>query len=194
MIDDKKFKDVLIENDLFDKEKLEKIIKAAKKEKSSLFNYIKSEKLISEDVLYNLLSSYFNLPMAELKNETIRKDILFLIPEPIAQTHEIIAFDQAANGIKVATTDPSDLQTIEFLKKKLGRDLILHITTPKTIQEIIKQYHQSLEAEFEDISKEKKSEKFDGKELKELHRISLLLGWPILCWNMLFLKKLQIST
>ena len=155
MIDDKKFKDVLIENDLFDKEKLEKIIKAAKKEKSSLFNYIKSEKLISEDVLYNLLSSYFNLPMAELKNETIRKDILFLIPEPIAQTHEIIAFDQAANGIKVATTDPSDLQTIEFLKKKLGRDLILHITTPKTIQEIIKQYHQSLEAEFEDISKEK---------------------------------------
>ena len=168
MIEDKKFKKILEENEVLSREKIEKFVKEAKKEKANLYDYIATNKLVPEDLLFNLLASYFDLPLVDLKNETIRKDILFLIPEPIAQTHEIVAFDQTPDGVKVATTDPSDLQTVEFLKKKLGKDLILHLTTPKTIQEILKQYHQSLEAEFEDISKGEDEDKEDGKGLKEL--------------------------
>src|SRR3989344_6066470 len=168
MIEDKKFKKILEENEVLSREKIEKFVKEAKKEKANLYDYIATNKLVPEELLFNLLASYFDLPLVDLKNETIRKDILFLIPEPIAQTHEIVAFDQTPDGVKVATTDPSDLQTVEFLKKKLGKDLILHLTTPKTIQEILKQYHQSLEAEFEDISKGEDEDKEDGKGLKEL--------------------------
>ena len=168
MIEDKKFKELLLSNQLVDKDKLEKLAKEAKKNNETLFEHLAGSKTLSEEVLYNLLAGYFNLPLAELKNETIRKDILFLIPEPIAQTHEVIAFGQSPEGIKVATSDPSDLQTLEFLKKKLGAELVLHLASPKTIRDVLKQYHQSLEAEFEDISKESGKQKEDDQNLKEL--------------------------
>src|SRR3989338_2816066 len=86
----------------------------------------------------------------------------------IAQTHEIIAFNRDERGISIATTDPTDLQTIEFLKKKLETDLVIHLTTPNSIKEALKQYHQSLEAEFQNISKSEEDVNNQDKDLKEL--------------------------
>ena len=167
MIEDKKLENILLKNDLIEKEALEKAKNEAKKEKEKLFDYIIEKDLVNIDSLYSQLAAFYKLPLIKLKNETIRKDVLFLIPEPIAQTHEILAFNKDAMGISIATTDPTDLQTIEFLKKKLETNLKLHLTTPKSFKEGIKQYHQSIEAEFKNITDEKESEK-GKKNLKEL--------------------------
>ncbi len=169
MIEDKKFKELIIKGDLLDKKKLEELLKEAKKQQLSLFDLVRQKKLIAEGVLYELLADFFKLPLVDLKEENIRKDVLFSIPEPIAQTHEIVAFNSTEEGVKVATTDPTDLQTLEFIKKRLGQKIILHLATSATIQEALKQYHQSLEAEFQNISKEQTAdEEKSGQELKQL--------------------------
>ncbi|PIT90707.1 MAG: hypothetical protein COU22_00705 [Candidatus Komeilibacteria bacterium CG10_big_fil_rev_8_21_14_0_10_41_13] len=169
MIEDKDFQKLLLKEDLIEEKKINSALKEVKKEKTSLFNYVMEKNLLSENVLYDLISEYFKLPLVDLKEEAIRKDILFLVPEPIAQTHEVIAFDKTDQGIKIATTDPTDLQTIEFIKKRLGENIVLHLATPKNIKEALKQYHQSLEAEFQSISKEQGDDKEkSGQELKEL--------------------------
>jgi len=167
MIEDKKLKKLILENDLLDEKKLNEIIKQAGSENETLFNYLDKKELMAEGVLYNLIATYFKLPLIDLKGVSIRKDILFLIPEPIAQAHEIIAFDADAKGLKIATTDPTDLQTIEFLKKKLNQELEINLATPKTIKDALKQYHQSLEAEFQDLKEDQEEEK-TGQELKQL--------------------------
>lgn len=169
MIEDKKLKKLILDNDLLDSKKLTAILNDAEAENESLFNYLLKNNLIAESMLYGTIANYFNLPLIDFKDLAIRKDILFLIPEPIAQAHEIVAFDSNNQGIKVATTDPTDLQIMEFLKKKLNQELIIHLATPKTIKDALKQYHQSLAAEFQDISKEGEcSEEKSGQELKEL--------------------------
>lgn len=168
MIEDKKLKKLIEQNDLLEAKKLEEIGKQAEKEQESLFNYISKKELIADGVLYNLVAGFLKIPLVDLKGVSIRKDILFLIPEPIATAHEIIAYDADAKGLKVATTDPTDLQTIEFLKKKLDQELLISLATPKTVKDALKQYHQSLEAEFEDITKEGETEEKSGQELKEL--------------------------
>ena len=167
MIEDKKLKKLILENDLLDEKKLNEIIKQAGSENETLFNYLDKKELMAEGVLYNLIATYFKLPLIDLKGVSIRKDILFLIPEPIAQAHEIIAFNADAKGLKIATTDPTDLQTIEFLKKKLNQELEINLATPKTIKDALKQYHQSLEAEFQDLKEDQEEEK-TGQELKQL--------------------------
>ena len=168
MIEDKKLKKLILENDLLDEKKLNEIIKRAEGENETLFDYLNKKELMAEGVLYNLIATYFKLPLVDLKGVSIRKDILFLIPEPIAQAHEIIAFNADAKGLKIATTDPTDLQTIEFLKKKLNQELEINLATPKTIKDALKQYHQSLEAEFQDLNKESTGEEKTGQELKQL--------------------------
>src|SRR3989339_1491125 len=168
MIEDKKLVTLLTSNSLIDEETLKAAQKDAKKNQSSLFAHVLENNLVDPSALYAQIAKFYNLELINLKNETIRKDILFLIPEPIAQTHEIIAFNRDERGISIATTDPTDLQTIEFLKKKLETDLVIHLTTPNSIKEALKQYHQSLEAEFQNISKSEEDVNNQDKDLKEL--------------------------
>ncbi len=168
MIEDNKLEKLLIKNESISRETLKEALSECKKKQVALFDYLLEKNLVSPEVLYGQIANFFKLPLINLKNEPIRKDILFLIPEPIAQTHEIIAFNRDDKGISIATTDPTDLQTIEFLKKKLDAELIIHLTTPASIKEALKQYHRSLEAEFEDISKSDAEVQTQGKDLKVL--------------------------
>jgi type IV pilus assembly protein PilB len=168
MIEDKKLGELLIKNSLIDQENLKKYLNDCQLKQIGLFDYLMQQNLIDIEILFAQVANYFKMPLVNLKNEIIRKDILFLIPEPIAQTHEIVAFDQNDQGISVATTDPTDLQTIEFLKKKLNKNLIVHLSTPASIKNALKQYRQSLEAEFEDISKTETEAEEQGKNLEDL--------------------------
>ncbi|MDP2586506.1 MAG: GspE/PulE family protein [Candidatus Komeilibacteria bacterium] len=168
MIEDKKLKELLLKNDLIDEKKAEEFLKEANKTKTTLFDFISQKNLLPENSLYELIANFFKLPLVDLKDENIRRDILFLIPEPIASAHEIIAFGEEGEKIKIALTDPTDLETLEFLKKRLDHELILHLATPGTIKDALKQYHQSLEAEFQNISQKDDGEDKNHKQLKEM--------------------------
>ncbi len=122
-----------------------------------------------EETLYRVIAEYFKVPFIDLKGVQVRKDFLDLVPEPIATTHDIVPFDKGESLLKVATLDPEDLQTIEFLKHKTGLEVQVHVTTPFALHEIIKQYKRSLKAEFEDIAKvAAPSEETDQQKLREL--------------------------
>ncbi|MCG2686539.1 GspE/PulE family protein [Candidatus Parcubacteria bacterium] len=174
MLDHKKLKTVLIKNKLITEVEYKKYVKQAKEKKVDILKFLIEEKITAEQTIYEAIAKNLRLPFIDLKNETIRKDILNIIPEPIAVSHQIIAFDKDEKKIKIATLDPEDLQTFDFIKKKINMDLDIYITTPESIIEILKQYHKGLEAEFQDIEKkqqevQKEKEKdTNGKKLKEL--------------------------
>ncbi len=174
MLDSKKLKSILIKNKLITEIEHKKYVKQAKDKNITLFKFLIDEKIVAEQTIYEAIAKSLHLPFIDLKNETIRKDILNIIPEPIAVSHQIIAFNKDDKKIKIATLDPEDLQTFDFIKKKINMDLDIHITTPESISEILKQYHRGLEAEFQDITKKQqqiqkvKEKEAGGKKLKEL--------------------------
>ncbi len=150
-------------------EQYKRIQTEAKNKKVSLEDYLLANNIISENKLYELVAGQIKIPFVDLKNTVIRKDILLAIPEPIAQTHGIVAFDRTKETIKIATLDPDDLQTFEFIEKKFNTKLEIHLTTPASIKEIIKQYHKSLRAEFEALTHEEiSSEETSGEKLERL--------------------------
>jgi len=164
-------KDILISQNILDKKAFEKIETESEKENKSILNILVSKKIITEIGFYEAAAQYYKIPFVNLKGQMIRKDILHLVTEPIAQTHELVAFDMHDNILKIATLDPENLETFEFIKKKTNMELEVYLTYPKSLSEALKQYHKSLKAEFEDITDTKKllekSDKQD-KDLKEL--------------------------
>jgi type IV pilus assembly protein PilB len=109
--------------------------------------YVKGENL-------DRLEAYMlGIPFVDLTRETIDPKILRIIPEPIARKHNIVAFRKNKTVLEVAMLDPDDLQTIEFIRKKEGLKIIPRITSAESIQQALKQYQKSLEAEFGDIIK-----------------------------------------
>ncbi|KKU47327.1 hypothetical protein A3H10_01850 [Candidatus Uhrbacteria bacterium RIFCSPLOWO2_12_FULL_46_10] len=173
MFTQRQLEHILIGSKTFSPEDFKKHVAAAEAKKQEMEDYLTSEHILSEDNLYETAASLFQLPFVKIKNQPIRKDVLFLIPEPLAQHYQIAAIDtEGDNILKIITTDPENLQAFEFLKKKTGRDLSISITTPSAFKEIMKQYHKSLQAEFQaftNIDKAKSEGKAGGeKNLQEL--------------------------
>lgn len=175
MLDPKKIKDILIKNKIVSDEEYNNYLKESQEKKMELLDFLVKEKEVDQQTLYEAISKAMELPFINLKNETIRKDILNIIPEPIAVRHQIVSFDKTDQEIKIATLDPEDLQTFDFIKKKIDLELKIYLTTPDSIQEVLKQYHKGLEAEFQEITQKQKilqeaqkDKEGDGKKLKEL--------------------------
>ncbi len=158
---------ILVDTKILGKAELVKYQREAQEKKMELLDFLLSDKVIDENhVFEKIAKERYHIPFIDLTNETIRKDILQLIPEPIAQSHSVIAFDKKGGKLKVATLDPTDLQTFTFIEKKVEMPLELYYTTPSSVESVLKQYHQSLRAEFEKITK--KETAGEQEKLKEM--------------------------
>ncbi len=153
MFTKKQIKNILKKSNILPDKSFDKLSKEAAKQNKSIENYLIEKKIITQLALYEKAAKYFNVPFINLKEQTIRKDILLSIPEPIAITHKLIAFDLDGKEIKIAALDPGDLEIFEFLKKKTGLKQKIFLTTPDNIKEGIKQYHKTLKAEFNSLTK-----------------------------------------
>lgn len=151
MYSDALLQKILMTAGTFKPAEMKEHLAAAKEKHLRLEEYVLEK--MPEETLFRLAADYFKVPFVDLKGAQVRKDFLDMVPEPIATTHEIVPFDKGDKMLKVATLDPEDMQTIEFLRRKTGLDIQVHVTTPTSLHEIIKQYKRSLKAEFEDITK-----------------------------------------
>ncbi|HAM88984.1 MAG: Type II secretion system protein E [Candidatus Falkowbacteria bacterium GW2011_GWC2_38_22] len=172
MLSDQQLKNILLKAEILSSEKFDNLQEEAKTLGKSIEYYLNEKNIISPLVLYENAAAYYKIPFIDLKNQTIRKDILFLIPEPIATTHNIIAYDANDKEIKLAVLDPDDMEIFEFIKKKTGLNVKISLTTPDNIKETLKQYHKSLKAEFNYLSEEKEDGKGATEENKDLKKLA----------------------
>lgn len=160
-------RNVLVENKLLSPEQVEGAIRQAKEKNTTLQDELVASNLVSEQLLYETLAGALKLPFVDLGSQTIRRDILTILPEQIIQTHNVVIFDKNDTEVKVAMIDPDDLQTIDFIDKKTGLKPIVHLTTPSSIKSALKQYRKGLKAEFESITTTVEGESTE-QDLKQL--------------------------
>jgi len=168
MIAPEEVKKIILQGKFIPKEQLEEAWEKVKTGNVDFGQYLVEKNLISENILYEALANYFGVPFIDLRRQTIRKDILTLIPEPIIQNHQIVAYEKNEKELKIACLDPQDLEIFEFLKKKTNLALKISLTTPTSIKEAITQYHKGISAEFKQISKGEEAKAVTPKELKQL--------------------------
>jgi len=123
---------------------------------------------LKEEELIRLQAYILGIPFVNLEDEAVPKEILSIIPEPIARKHNVIAFKKSGKNLEVAMLNPNDLQTIGFIKKKAGLKILPRLTSAESIRNVLRQYQKSLQAEFgELIEKEAKVIAVPEKEAGE---------------------------
>jgi len=128
-------------------------LKKAKRTKQKVGDVLISEGFINQEELIKLEAYILGIPFVNLEKEKILPEILRIIPEPLARSHNIIAFRKTGNNLEVAMLDPEDLRTIEFIKRKSNLKILPRLTTPQSIKNALKQYQKTLEAEFGELIK-----------------------------------------
>lgn len=153
MLPPQKLPDILEANGILSKKDILKLKDEAECKALSLEECVLKKRLVNPTLLYEAGAKFFNLPYVSLLGKIIPKETLQTISEPIARTHGIIPYEKDKTTLKIALLDPEDIQMLDFIEKKVGLTVELSITDPESLKEALKQYKQSLEAEFAEIAK-----------------------------------------
>lgn len=150
-IENQQLKAFILDTEMIKKDLVDKAEKQAMQENKKLSEVLLEKQLIREDELIKLQAYILGIPFVNLENKDIPKEILSYIPEPIARTHNVVAFKKEEGILEVAMLDPEDLQTINFIGKKTGLIIKPRLTSRESIKLVLKQYQKSLQAEFGEI-------------------------------------------
>jgi len=157
-VEPQQLKAFLLDSGLISEKQFRQAFEKSQKTKQKVGDILVSEGFITQTNLAKMEAYILGIPFVNLEKTAILPEVLKIIPEPIARSHNIAAFKKSGNNLEVAMLDPEDLQTIEFIKKKANLKILPRLTTSESIKHILKQYQRTLEAEFGDIIKKEAGE------------------------------------
>jgi type IV pilus assembly protein PilB len=150
-IQDTQLKRFVIDSGLVSRKDIDAAEKVAQEEKRTLAEALVSSGSLTEDDLRRVESYVLGVPFVSLKDGKIPFEILSLIPEPVARTHNIIAFKKTDDSLEVAMLDTADLPAIDFVKKKVGLKILPRLTDTESMRGALQQYQKTLKDEFGDL-------------------------------------------
>ena len=152
-VEPQQLKAFLLDAGLVKEKDVEAAEKKAKKTKKDFGQILVAEGFVSDEEMIKMKAYILGIPFVNLEKEKIDSEILKIIPEPIAKSHNIVAFRKKGNELEVAMLDPDDLATIDFVKKKSNLKILPRLTTAESMKYVLQQYSKTLQAEFGDIIK-----------------------------------------
>ena len=161
-IEPQQLKAFLLDAGLVTKQQFIEAKVTAEKTKQKIGDVLLSEGMISKEQLAKLEAYILGIPFVDLENVKVDLSVLKIIPEPIARTHNIVAFRKKGRDLEVAMLNPDDLRRIEFIKKKTDLRILPRLTTPESIKNALLQYAKTLQAEFGELIRK------DAGEIKTL--------------------------
>ncbi|MFA6279010.1 MAG: GspE/PulE family protein [Candidatus Paceibacterota bacterium] len=150
-VSDGELKEFIIDSGLVSKKDIDAAIEDAKTRGKPLSEMLVSRGSLTEDSLRRIQAYVLGIPFVNLKEHRVPVDVLALIPEPIARTHNIIAFKKTDDSLEVAMLDVEDLASIDSVRKKTGLKILPRLTDTESIKHSLLQYQKSLKDEFGDI-------------------------------------------
>lgn len=115
--------------------------------------YLSSLASVDTRQVYTDIAAEFGVEYIDLKTTGAPKEIASLLPQGLVQTQKVVAFayDKKKNIVKIATSDPDDIETITFIEKKLGATAEVFFTDPESISIVSRLYHKTLEEQFKEL-------------------------------------------
>lgn len=178
---EKQLKNILLQSEIISEEDFNSAREESIRLGQSLTNVLIGRGDITESYLIELVGSYFNIPIVNLEQITIPKEILEIVPETYAKAKNLIIFekDEQKKIIKIAMLDPLDYETIEFLRVKTGYWIEPYFVTSSGLKYGLKQYKQRLGVKFNEVIAEN-IKKFFAVETGEKNLEKMVETVPII--------------
>jgi len=161
-IKDDQLKRFILDAGLITKSAIAEAEAVAKEENRTLAEAMIAQGVMSEDDLRRVEAYVLGIPFVSLKELKIDFEVLTMIPEPVARTHNIIAYKKSEDTLEVAMLNTADLPAIDFVKKKVGLKIQPRLTDTESMRSALRQYQKTLKDEFGDLIMK------DASELKVL--------------------------
>jgi len=130
---------ILIDNKLLTKEKLEKALEVQKKKGGRLSDIIVDLGFIKESELALTLSQGLGLPLMDIKRFKIDPEVVKIIPQDVAHHYQIIPISKIGGTLTIAMADPLNVFAIDHIRSLTGYKINPIIASAKDIGMTIEQ-------------------------------------------------------
>lgn len=171
-ISDAELKKLLSASDKIKPEELKEAEKVALETKQPLLSTVMGRKLMTEKELTELYAASIGVPLCQLANVKIPREILMKVPERIARKYQAVLFGVEDSRLQLAMADPEDFQAADFIEKQVGGGVKIYAATPSEIASALDQYQGNLNSEINKAIKdsgaeEEKTAEPSAKDLAE---------------------------
>lgn len=188
-IEDTELKKILLDSGRVTEASLAKALPEGSK--MSLKEAVLREGLLTEVEITKLLGEHAGVPVAQLANLKVPREVLTKVPERTARKYQAVLFGIDENELpELAMTDPDDFQAIDFIAKELGVKPLVYIATPTDIGAVLDQYKGGLSGEIsetvkgaagmsDNLATEEVSEKDLGEDAPIAKTVNVVLEYAV---------------
>lgn len=137
----KRFGELLIEEDRIKEQDLQRALGEQKKYGQKLGQVLFKMGLLSEEVIAEALGRQLGIPVAKLDEYDVPGDLIRLIPKNIAKNCNVIPIERHYNWIRVAMTDPLDIEAMDEVAHFLRLEVLPSIATESEIDRALERYY-----------------------------------------------------
>jgi len=94
-----------------------------------------------EEVIYQCLADYFNLPYVDLDTYLIDDKIVKIIPDELARRHTLIPIFKIGTTLTVAMDNPLNIVALDEVRNRAKTDVEIALSTEKKVKRAIEQYY-----------------------------------------------------
>jgi len=87
------------------------------------------------------IAEHSEVKSVDLSNLSVPSTVLAMVPKSIARENSVIPIGEERGGLRIATSNPSDFETINKLQFILGRDILLAVAPEEQILAAIDRHY-----------------------------------------------------
>jgi len=184
----KNFEEFLVDNGYITKTLYDNLKIQGQQTNQSILSLINSQRLLNPQVMAQARGAFLNIPYVSFIDNPPKDKIVKIIPHDTEIFYKLFSFEQDGTALKVAVTDPTNLQALEaleFLSKKEGYNIQLYITDEDSFHSVMnkgidmgKVVNEALASIQQKAKEEQKKDTQDDKD-KEKSLQQLIQEAPI---------------
>ncbi len=138
---DDRLGNLLIRSNLITREQLVKALEDQKLSGGRLGAHIVKLGYLKDDELVSFLSKQYGVPSVNLAEFEVDESVIRLVPEDVANKHQIIPINRAGSTLIIAMSDPSNIFAIDDIKFLTGYNVEVVVASDVSIREAIDKYY-----------------------------------------------------
>jgi type IV pilus assembly protein PilB len=169
-----KIEELLLQGKLLSTEDLEAAKLDALKASKPLIAYIAEKNLVGEEDLTRVSAQAMGVPYANLNAINVGEDITKLLPKETAETYMAVPFGMQQGRLAVGMLDPTNIQAVDFLSRKLGHTITVYLASRASIDHVLSMFHNDVAADVAaslDIAKVDDHPRVEKKDPKAMQNL-----------------------
>jgi type IV pilus assembly protein PilB len=144
------FSNILISEGIVSAEQLAEALQLARSSGKKLHDEVVRLGYAPGDKVMKALAKAFRIKLIDLSTLEVDPSVVTLLPESVARENTIFPIAEEGSSLRVATCDPSDIDTQEKLRFILNREVELALASREQIVEAINRYYGTSDGESAD--------------------------------------------